>query len=495
MIDEVLGRRRIMNRRVFLKAGGTGVLALLCGKTQCASAQERPNIVWIIAEDMSCHFSYQGKTTIETPNVDRLAREGVVFNAAYVTCPVCSPSRSALVTGMYQTTIGAHNHRSFRGALKHHLPAPVRTIPEYFKEAGYYVCNGANAGATGPGKTDYNFEYPADLYDGADYAGRAPNQPFFMQFQLHGGKRRNAIVTNPVLPEAVTLPPYYPDDPVMRKDWAEYLNSVLNVDREVGEIMTRLKADGLENNTVVFFITDHGISHARGKQFLYEEGAHIPFIVWAPGRVPAGAVRDDFAAHIDLAATSMYFAGIPIPEHLESRPLFGPGAHPREFIISARDRCDETVERIRSVRKGRYTYIRNFYPERPHLQPNAYKDAKPILIRLRELYAEGKLAGHPAERLFTTPRPKEELYDRENDPWELVNLAEDPAHAVTLVEMRGIVDAWIKETGDKGQNPESDAAYDADMAVYLIGQKRSQGYVKVVTENIGQMKAWAAEGK
>ncbi len=484
-----------MDRRVFLKAGGAGALSVLFGGALPVKAQTRPNIVWIIAEDMSCHFSYQGETTIQTPNVDRLAREGVVFNAAYVTCPVCSPSRSALITGMYQTTIGAHNHRSFRGILKHDLPAPVRTIPEYFKEAGYYVCNGANASATGPGKTDYNFTYSEDLYDGKDYFGRAPGQPFFMQFQLHGGKNRNAKVEPPVSPDAVTLPPYYPDDPVMRQDWAEYLNSVLNVDREVGEIMARLEADGLKENTVVLFITDHGLSHARGKQFLYEEGVHIPFIVWAPGRIPAGEVRSDFAAHIDLAATSLYFAGIPLPKHLESRPLFGPEARPREYVVSARDRCDETVERIRSVRKGRFTYIRNFYPERPHLQPNAYKDAKKIVIRLRELHFQRKLAGHPAERLFITPRPKEELYDREADPWYLNNLVDDHVHSVTLVEMRGILDAWIQETNDRGQMPETEAAYDADMAVYLEGQKKSPDYVRIVKGNIAQIKAWAAAGK
>lgn len=484
-----------MHRRSFLKASGAGALSLLCGAAKGADAQKRPNIVWIVVEDMSCHFSYQGETAISTPHVDRLAREGVVFDAAYITCPVCSPSRSAMITGMYQTTIGAHNHRSFRGEHQHDLSAPVRTLPEYFKQAGYYVCNGADPAATAPGKTDYNFNYPEDLYDGPDYSGRAPGQPFFMQFQLRGGKYRNAKVKHPVSPEAVTLPPYYPDDPVMREDWAQYLNAVLFVDQEVGEIMARLEADGVADNTVLIFITDHGISHIRGKQFLYEEGVHIPFIVWAPGRVPGGAVRHDFVAHIDMAATSLYFAGIPIPEHMESRPLFGPDARPREYVVSARDRCDETVERIRSVRKGRYTYIRNFYPQRPHLQPNAYKDAKDILIRLRALHAEGKLAGHPAERFFTAPRPAEELYDREADPWELKNLADDPACAETLAEMRGILDVWIQQTNDQGQHPETAAVYDADMAVYLDRQKRSADYFQILQKNIAQMKAWAAEGK
>jgi arylsulfatase A-like enzyme len=485
-----------MRRRTFLKAGGAGALALFGGQiNSAAKSQTRPNIVWIIAEDTSCHFGYQGEPLVKTPHVDRLAREGVVFDAAYVTCPVCSPSRSALITGMYQTTIGAHNHRSFRGTIKHDLPASVRPIPEYFKDAGYYVCNGSDSEARNRGKADYNFNYSEDLYNGADYSGAAPGQPFFMQFQLRGGKFRKANVEHPVSPGKVVLPPYYPDDPVMRENWAQYLNSVMYVDQEVGKIMARLETDGHMKNTVVFFTTDHGISHIRGKQFLYEEGTHVPLVVWAPGRIPEGSIRRELAAHIDIAATSLHFAGIAIPEHMESRPLLGPKAHPREFVISARDRCDETVERLRSVRNGTFTYIRNFYPERPHLQPNAYKDNKEIVIRLRELYAEGKLAGLPAERLFTVPRPREELYARKTDPWELTNLADDPTYAQTLAELRGILDAWIRETKDQGQTPETEAVYDADMAVYLESRKNEAEYIQTMQRNIRQMKTWAKEGK
>ncbi|GMV99570.1 MAG: sulfatase [Candidatus Hydrogenedentota bacterium] len=486
----------MMRRRAFLKAGGAGAVSLmLAGARGVAEENARPNIVWIVAEDMSCHFGYQGETLIQTPHVDRLAREGTAFRAAYTTCPVCSPSRSAMITGMYQTSIGAHNHRSFRGAITHDLPAPVRTVPAYFKDAGYYVCNGSGPDGKGAGKTDYNFTYPDDLYDGTHYAGAAPGQPFFAQFQLRGGKFRAAKPEHPVEPATVVLPPYYPDDPVMRQDWAEYLNAVQQVDSEVGAILQGLEASGHAANTIVIFITDHGISHARGKQFLYEEGARIPFVVWGPGRVPSGEVRDEFVAHIDMAATSMYFAGIPIPQSMESRPLFGPEARAREYVISARDRCDETVERIRSVRKGRFTYIRNFYPGRPHLQPNAYKDAKAILIRLRELHAEGVLAGHPSERLFQVPRPEEELYDREADPWELDNLAGNSEHADTLLALRTILDTWIAETNDRGQTAESEAVYDADMAVYKDSQKKQAEYLAVLERNIAQMKAWAAEGK
>jgi len=467
-------------------------VALLLTTTTAARAEERgrPNVLWIVVEDMSQHFSYAGETTIETPHVDRLAAEGVVFERAYVTAPVCSPSRSALVTGMYQTSINAHHHRSYRGEIQQDLPSPVRTVPELFKEAGYYVSNGQDADGARRGKQDYNFNVPKDLYDGADWSGRNEGQPFFAQLQLRGGKRRDAEVANPVDPEDVSLPPYYPDDPVLREDWARYLDSVQYVDDEVGRILQRLEDEGVANNTVVIFMTDHGISHARGKQFLYDEGARIPFLVWAPGRVDSGASREDFVAHIDMAATSLYFADIEIPDWMEARPLFGPNAQAREYVVSARDRCDETVDRIRSVRHGNFKYIRNYYPHRPHLQPNRYKDDKPILKRMRELYEAGALDGHPAERLYTTPRPEEELYDLSADPWELNNLAYDPKYAEPLETMRGQLGEWIERTGDRGQQPEPEAVYDSDMALYL---QKSDAHV--IRRNIDTMKAWAAEGK
>jgi len=483
-----------LDRRRFLKSTGAGALSLALGANAEGQRASRPNIVWIVVEDMSCHFSYQGESTISTPNVDRLAAEGVSFDRAYITCPVCSPSRSAMVTGMYQTSIGAHNHRSFRGDIKHGLPQSVRTVPDLFRHAGYYVCNGQGATAKKNGKTDYNFDFPHTLYDGPNWDGRAADQPFFAQFQLHGGKNRGAKVPKPVDPKDVTLPPYYPDDSVIREDWARYLDSVQQVDRDVGVIMRRIEDDGLRDNTVVIFITDHGISHARGKQFLYEEGVRIPFIVWAPNRVPAGTTRDDFVAHIDMAATSLHFAGVPIPESMEARTLFGDEADPREYVVTARDRCDETVERLRSVRKGRFNYIRNFYPKRPHLQPCAYKDRKPVLVRMRELYDAGELDGHPAERLYTVPRPAEELYDREADPWELTNLADDPKFADTLADLRTTLETWIAETGDQGQTPEPDAVYDSDMAVYLSNMRKSPEHLAVIEANIAQMKSWAAKG-
>lgn len=467
---------------------------------------EKPNIVWIVVEDMSAHFSCYGEATIETPNVDGLAAQGALFENAFVTCPVCSPSRSAMITGMYQTSIGAHQHRSGRGELRLHLPDHVRTLPELLIEAGYFVTNSAlRANSKQPdaiGKTDYNFETPDDLYDGNDWTKRAEGQPFFAQYQLAGGKNR-AVRSSEQLPKEqlptaveVKLPPYYPDDAVLREDWADYLASVLKTDAEVGEILKKLEDAGVADSTVVIFLTDHGVSHARGKQFLYEEGIRVPLIVRAPGAVEAGIRRSDLVAHIDIAATSLAFAGIEIPAHLESRPLFGEQAQRREFVISARDRCDETMERIRSVRTEKFKYIRNFYPERPLLQPNAYKDNKPIYQRIRELHAAGELTGLPEQLLMAPTRPTEEFYDLENDPWETVNLAKDPKFRTQLREHRRTLERWIVSSQDAGQTPETGKAYASDMAEYLKGLKaKNPDRLAEIEANIRQQKQWLAEGK
>ena len=482
---------------------------LLCctviGTNSIAAEQERPNILWIIVEDMSCDFGYQGQGLVKTPNVDQLAKEGVVFSNAYVTSPVCSTSRSALITGMYQTTIGAHNHPSSRGVVKHYLPEHIKLIPEIFKEAGYYTTN-ANSSLKNPGKTDYDFVWDKKrVYDGADWSGREPGQPFFAQVQLFGGKFRNIPrqyervekgLDKLVTPDQVSIPPYYPDNAVFRKDWAEYLNSVQYTDKEVGRIIQRLKEDEVLDNTVIIFMTDHGISQARGKQFVYDEGAKIPFVVWAPGPVESGTTRDELISHIDMAATSLYFAGIEIPEYMQARTLFGPQAQPRDYVVSARDRCDETVDRIRSIRKGNYKYIRNFYPKRPHLQPNIYKDKKPFMQPLRDLYAEGKL-NEIQSLLFAETRPEEELYDLSNDPWEIKNLADNPKHLDKLREMRAILANWIIESDDQGRFPESEAMYDSQMSGYVKNLQKNKGpeFAEKLQNNIQLMKQWKAEGK
>lgn len=465
-----------------------------------------PNILWIVVEDMSSHFGYQGEELVTTPHIDQLAKEGVVFNNAYCSAAVCSASRSALITGMYQTSIGAHNHRSSRGKEKIHLPENLKTIPELFREAGYYTCNSQEQ-YDKKGKEDYNFDYiSGQLYDGTDWKDRAAGQPFFAQIQLRGGKLRNVpkwqdevmaslAPSVVVTADQVELPPYYPRVPAFLQDWADYLNNVSFTDLEVGRIMERLKKENLLENTVVFLITDHGISQARGKQFLYDEGTKIPFIVWAPKLFEPQA-NDDLISHIDMAATSLQLAGIPIPDTMEARPLLGQNYTPREFIVSARDRCDETVDHVRSIRKGNFKYIKNYLPNRPYLQPCDYKDGKPWMSVLHQLDAEGKLT--EAQQLVTAKtRPTEELYDLSLDPFEIHNLVNNKDYVSNLNELRGQLDEWVEETRDQGMISESIKGYDSDMEAYLAPFRRrgKMKQVKNIEANIALMKKWANEGK
>ncbi len=473
----------------------------------------RPNVLWFVVDDMSANLSCYGETMIQTPHVDRLAREGTRFANAFVTAPVCSPCRSALITGMYQTSIGAHHHRSGRGVEKIQLPAGVAPVPVLFQQAGYFTCIGsgltAGQGATkkgrkangdGLGKTDYNFEHDPAMYDSIDWVERKPNQPFFMQVQLAGGKLRGGTDGSAIRlletaakefgaatdPEKVTLPPYYPRDPVLLRDWAAFLDSVRLTDRHVGQVIARLEQEGLLENTFIIFMTDHGISHARGKQFLYNEGTHIPFIMRGPG-IKKRNVRTDLIEHIDMAAISLAAARIEIPKTMQARNVLAPDYQPRTHVFAARDRSDETVDRIRSVRTDRFLYIRNFHPQRPHLQPNAYKDGKSIVQTLRKLHEAGKLDPLAEKLLFSPARPSEELYEWTTDKWQITNLAAEPKHQATLETLRARLGQWMRDTNDHG--PESESRYDSDMAAY-VGKGNPE-----VEKNIAKMKQWAKEGR
>lgn len=438
-----------------------GLILMVLGPSR-TSAAERPNIIWIVVEDASPHIGCYGETLIQTPHIDRLAREGVRFTQAFVSCPVCSPSRSAMVSGMYQTTLAAHNHRSQRGKGKgagnkpyvdsYALPESIRLIPQLFADAGYYVVNGGN------GKTDYNFAQPDGLYRGKDWSPREQDQPFFAMIELKGGKNRGAKVTPMTDPAKVTLPGHYPDHPVLRQDWAQYLNSWVATDKDVGDVLAKLERDGDLDDTVIFFWTDHGISHARGKQFLYEEGIRVPFIVRFPDGREAGTTRDDLALHIDAAACSLALAGLPIPNYVQGRDLFAEGYRPRRNIVAARDRCDETADFIRCVRTPKFKYIRNFFPFVSHMQPNQYKDGKAIVQTMRQLHADGKL-NKLQRQIFAPTRPPEELYDLENDPNETHNLLigtmdEQRGYRDTANHLRLQLYQWMFNSADVGLIPE-----------------------------------------
>lgn len=482
-----------------------------------ARAEERPNILWIVVDDMSANFSCYGETVIETPAVDQLATEGLKITRAYATSPVCSTFRSALITGMYQTSIGVHHHRSGRRDHRIQLPDGVYAIPELFQEAGYWTCMGSGLPDrdfrslpveenTRMGKSDYNFDWDESIYHSNDWAGREEGRPFFMQVQLHGGKLRGASEKSVADFQAraaaelgsftgsseVTLPPHYPDDAVFVNDWAAYLDSVRMTDWHVGKVLERLENEGLLENTLIVFFTDHGISTARGKQFLYDEGAHIPLIIRGPG-IEEGTVRDDLVEHIDVAALSLAAAGIEVPDRMEGDDLLADGYQEKKFVFAARDRCGETVDRIRSVRSDKYLYLRNFFPKRPHLQPSNYKDSKLIVQRLRELHDEGELGDLTEELLFASERPEEELYLYSSDPWQIRNLAGDPEHAEALAAHRLRLDQWIEETGDQGT--ESPEIYALEIQDELKGIRKGSTRFKEFKENSELMQRWMAEGK
>jgi N-sulfoglucosamine sulfohydrolase len=459
------------NRRHFIRAAGlvATVLAALGSTASASDATGKPggklNILWLIAEDLSPDLACYGTPVVETPNLDRLASQGARYSNAFAAAPVCSPARSAMMTGMYQTAIGAHNHRSHRKD-GYRLPKPVEVITEYFRRAGYFTANVRTAapGVRGTCKTDFNFTPARKPFDGTDWSQRKDGQPFFAQINFKLTHRTFVRdKQNPIDPEKVQIPPYYPDHPITRRDWADYLESLQVLDRQVGKVLERLSREGLTDNTLVIFFGDHGRPHVRGKQWLYEGGIRVPMIVRWPEHVTPGTVVDDLVSLIDLAPTCMAAAGIGPPAHLQGNVFLGPGAKKRKYVFAARDRCDETVDRIRCVRTQRYKYIRNYYPERPYTQFNAYKFRQyPVLTLMQVLHEQGKLTPDQAKFMAVT-RPKEELYDLKQDPHELRNLCDRPEAQPALTELRKALDEWIKKTHDMGATPEPKAVLsDAD---------------------------------
>ncbi len=452
-----------MDRREFIKATGIFTVGMAASiRAQDNSKQgvntkakeELPNILWIISEDTSTDFACYGGKLVMTPNVDRLASEGAIFTNAFCTSPVCSPTRSAFNTGMYQTTIGAHNHRSHRQD-GYELPTPVKHISEIFRKAGYYTFNSNGLNWEKAGKTDLNFTINDKLFDGTDWRGRKNGQPFYGQvniYMTHRPFKRDK--DRPIDTKDVNLPPYYPDDPLIRRDWADYLESVQVLDGMIGEVLDRLEADGFADNTIVMYFGDHGRAHLRAKQWLYEGGIHIPLVIRWPKKIKPGSLRDDLISLIDLVPTSLAACKIDVPEYLQGIDFLGKKETGREYIFAARDRCDETPDRIRCLRTKKYKYIRNFYPDRPYTQMNCYKmQAYPALALLQLWKEQGKLTDAQKPFMADT-RPKEELYDLESDTWEINNLAGDTEYADKLLELRGVLDNWIEQTKDMGRQPE-----------------------------------------
>jgi N-sulfoglucosamine sulfohydrolase len=450
-----------------------------------------PNVLWLIAEnigpDLACYRTRQ----VRTPHLDQLAAEGMRYTHAFATGPVCSSSRSAFMTGMYQTTIGAHNHVT-REQDRKSLPPGVRPVTHWLRDAGYFTANVRHLTDDprlrpyhrGTGKAHLNFRLDSntfraatwvkgDLFDTDRWQDLKGHQPFFAQVNFPNVERSVRdyggdwlyVDKNPRFadPAKVDLPPYYPDTPVVRKDWAGYLDSVSGLDVQVGWVLDRLVEDGLADNTVVIFFADNGRLEARGLDWCYDSGLHVPLVVRWPKNYPppshyrAGASSDQLISLIDVTATTLAIASVKKPDKMQGRVFLGSSSEARRrYVFGARDRTDEAVNRIRTVRTARYRYIRNFMPDKAFLAPHVYKEAHyPVYRILRQYQAEGKLT--PAQATLTAPRlPDEELYDTENDPYEVKNLtgSSGPDHRRVLEQLRSVLDRWIEESNDQGRIPE-----------------------------------------
>jgi N-sulfoglucosamine sulfohydrolase len=457
-------------RRVVQALGLVLVPLLLCTRSSLAASETnpptaagnaptRPNILWLIGEDLGPEgLSRSGTPEVWTPHLDQLAKQGVYYSHTYLGM-VCSVSRSSFMTGMYAVSIGAHNHRT---RDKQPLPDGVRVLTAWLRDAGYFTANIVNLpeglGFKGTGKTDWNFKPGGKPFDSENWNDLKSHQPFYAQVNFHETHRKyNAPAKAD--PAKVKLPPYYPDTAVTRADWAQYLDAATELNRKVGLVLRQLEQEGLADNTVVVFFGDNGASMVRAKQFCYEESFHVPLIVrWpkqfpAPKQVQPGKVDARFIDGIDLAPTMLGIAGAKKPAKMQGRVFLGEGAEaPREYVFGSRDRCDETVMCLRSVRDARYRYIRNFMPETPFLAPNNYKETQyPVWNLLKELHAQGKLT--PPQEFLCQPRmPAEELYDLQADADEIHNLAtaSSPEAQAALKRLRQILEQWMREVHDQG---------------------------------------------
>ena len=439
-------------------------------------AQSRPNILWISAEDLSPDLGCYGDSYSRTPNLDKFASEGARYTNAFSSAPVCAPSRSAMITGMYPTTIGSMHMRS-----KAVPPAGIKAFTEWLRAAGYYCTNNA--------KTDYNFEAPPSnrppdsVWDETSRAAHWRNrpdksQPFFAVFNhevTHEGQvrsddatyQRNTAALKPEDfhdPAKVTVPPYYPDTPVVRKNIARYYDLITALDYQITKLLKQLEEDGIAENTIVFFWGDHGRGLTRGKRWVYDSGTRVPLLIRWPGKIKPGTVEDRVVSLMDLGPTVLSLAGIRPPAHMQGQAFLGEhAAKPREYAFSHRDRMDETYDMMRAVRDKRYRYIKNFYPGRPYAQYIAYMEEMPILKEMRRLYKDhfnaldpnyGKAFNETQLLYFRPEKPPEELYDLTTDPYEIKNLAASPQHQDVLKRMRAALDQWQKETKDLGLVPE-----------------------------------------
>lgn len=433
-------------------------------------ADDRPNILWISCEDISPHLGCYGDPHAITPNLDQLATESVRYTHAYTAAGVCAPCRSTIITGMYQNSIGTHHMR-----CNATLPDWLEPFPKALRRAGYYCTNNS--------KTDYQFKNPSpraiwDQSDGHAHWNERPDkdQPFFAVFNFTGchesGIARDTKyqeVTENLTPaerqdpaKLTTLPAYYPDTPIVREDWKRNYELITAMDHWAGDLIRQLKEAGEYENTIIFYWSDHGVGLPRAKRWLYESGTHIPLIVRIPEKYRTsnqgtpGSVDDQLVSSTDFGPTVLNLAGVDVPDYVQGRAFLGNKlTATRKYIYGARDRMDERYDIIRSVRDKRYRYIRNFEPLKPYYQYMNTPEQGATMKEIRRAEQSGELS--PVLAIFSADqKPVEELYDVECDPHEVHNLADDPAMADKLVQMRAALAAWQNEIRDIGLIPEAE---------------------------------------
>jgi len=446
-----------IQRRTFLRTLALAGAALTVrssrglGQTTGQNNKRPPNFLWISCEDISPDLGCYGDDYADTPNLDRLARQGCRYRNAFVSFPVCAPTRSSIITGVHPGTLGSMHMRTRNKGYQAVPPPQVKCFTEYLRAAGYYCTNKS--------KTDYQFDAPFTAWDQCDkkahWRNRPKDTPFFSVINLtttHESKCWPREGENLVHdPARVKVPPYYPDTPVVRENLARYYDNITRMDKQAADILADLEKDGLADNTVVFFWSDHGRGLPRCKRWPYDSGLHVPLIIRWPGRIKPATVSSDLVNLIDLAPTLLSLAGLTVPPYMQGKILLGKDKpQPREYVFGGRNRMDlSSNDYIRTARDKRYRYIRNFTPEVPYAQRIDYMEKMPIMQQWRLLNNQGKLTG-PQRLFFRHPKPPEEFYDLEADPYEVNNLAGSPQHQDTLRRMRHALQEWLEQTHDLG---------------------------------------------
>ncbi len=457
---------RFASRSHFEQCTGNGAITmkrltclLLMWTASHAAAADRPNILWISCEDISPRLGCYGDPQATTPNLDQLAKEGVRYLQAHHVHGVCAPARTGIISAMYPTSLGC-NHMRCQGLL----PEDVKPFPYYLKQAGYYCTNNS--------KTDYNFKWQQkEVWDESSPRAHWRNRPksdtpFFAVFNFtmcHESQvwpeNHAKVVSNlprELLhdPAKMSLPAYYPDTPKVRASMARLYDIITAMDVATGNVLRQLEEDGLADNTIVIFWSDHGDGLPRAKRWIYDSGTRVPMILRMPERFRTGregqpdTTDGRLISMIDLGPTVLNLAGIPIPAHMHGQPFLGPGQpEPRRYIFAARDRVDERYDMVRMVRDQRYRYMRTYMPWYPTLRRIEYAERNAIRQELRRLYAAGQLPPVAAQYLDPT-RPYEQLFDTQADPDEVRNLAQDADYAEILQRLRAECDRWMIETRD-----------------------------------------------